>query len=283
MISDEERSKVLLEALPYIKKYSGKIIVVKYGGNAMVNETLMNNVIDDIILLKYFGVKVILVHGGGPEITSLLSKVGKKTEFLDGMRVSDAETAVYAEMVLAGKISKDIVRKLQNKDCKAISLDGSDGGMIRAEEYDNYHGFVGKVRKINTEPLFTLLDAGYVPVVSSTGYDRNGCTYNINADLVASSIASAVKAESLMIMTDTPGILKDKDDTSTLMKKIFVSDVPELMSEGIISGGMIPKANCCVEAIRNGVKKVFIIDGRKPNSIIMETLSDVGIGTMFVE
>ncbi len=281
-ITHADRASILTEALPYIKKYNNKILVVKYGGNAMINDDLKEAVMGDIVLLSLVGVKVVLVHGGGPEITEMLSKVGKKSEFVDGLRVTDKETVDIVQMVLAGKINKNLVNLLENKGAKAIGLSGIDGHMIRAEKLDDVHGFVGEITKVNVSPILDCLDKGYIPVISTVGYDKDGNTYNINADTAAARIAGELKAESLISMTDIDGILRDKDDPSTLIRKIYVSDAPQLMREGVISGGMIPKVNCCIEAIRRGVRKVFIIDGRIPHSILIETLTDAGIGTMFV-
>ena len=277
-----QRADVLIQALPYIQKYYNKIVVVKYGGNAMINEELKEAVMGDIVLLSLIGVKVVLVHGGGPEITEMLSKVGKKTEFVDGLRVTDKETVDIVQMVLAGKINKNLVNLLENKGGKAIGLCGIDGHMIKAEKVNENLGFVGEITDVNVEPILDVLEKGYIPVISTVGYDEDDNTYNINADTAAARIAGELKAESLISMTDIAGILRDKDDPSTLISKIYVSDAPRLMREGIISGGMIPKVNCCIEAIRRGVHKVFIIDGRVPHSILIETLTDEGIGTMFV-
>ena len=277
-----QRADVLIQALPYIQKYYNKIVVVKYGGNAMINDELKEAVMGDIVLLSLIGVKVVLVHGGGPEITEMLSKVGKKTEFVDGLRVTDKETVDIVQMVLAGKINKNLVNLLENKGGKAIGLCGIDGHMIKAEKVNEKLGFVGEITDVNVEPIIDVLEKGYIPVISTVGYDEEDNTYNINADTAAARIAGALKAESLISMTDIAGILRDKNDPSTLISKVYVSEAPALIREGIISGGMIPKVNCCIEAIRRGVHKVFIIDGRIPHSILIETLTDEGIGTMFV-
>lgn len=282
IITHAERASVLTEALPYIKKYNNKILVVKYGGNAMINDDLKEAVMGDLVLLSLVGVKVVLVHGGGPEITEMLGKIGKKSEFVDGLRVTDKETVDIVQMVLAGKINKNLVNLLENKGAKAIGLSGIDGHMIRSEKLDDVHGFVGEITDVDVTPIVDCLDKGYIPVISTIGYDNEGNTYNINADTAAARIAGALGAESLISMTDIEGILRDKNDPSTLISKIYVSDAPRLMREGVISGGMIPKVNCCIEAIRRGVRKVFIIDGRIPHSILIETLTDAGIGTMFV-
>ena len=281
-ITHAQRAGVLIEALPYIQKYSNKIIVVKYGGNAMINDELKEAVMGDIVLLSLIGVKVVLVHGGGPEITEMLTKIGKKSEFIDGLRVTDKETVDIVQMVLAGKINKNLVNLLENKGGKAIGLSGIDGHMLRTEKLDDVHGYVGEITDVNVTPIFDVIDKGYIPVVSTVGFDDEGNTYNINADTASARIAGALGAESLISMTDVDGILRDKNDPSTLISSINVSEAPQLMREGIICGGMIPKVNCCIEAIRRGVKKVFIIDGRIPHSILIETLTDAGIGTMFV-
>ena len=281
-LTHTQRADVLIEALPYIQKYSNKILVVKYGGNAMINEELKEAVMGDLVLLSLVGVKVVLVHGGGPEITEALSAIGKKSEFIDGLRVTDKETVDVVQMVLAGKINKNLVNLLEIKGAKAIGLSGIDGHMIEAEKLDDVHGFVGEIKKVDVTPILDCLDKGYIPVISTVGYDMDGNVYNINADTAAARIAGALNAESLISMTDVDGIMRDKNDPSTLISEINASDAPQLMREGVISGGMIPKVNCCIEAIRRGVKRVFIIDGRIPHSILIETLTDAGIGTMFV-
>ena len=281
-LTHAQRAEVLTQALPYIQKYYGKIVVVKYGGNAMINEELKESVMGDIVLLAQIGVKVVLVHGGGPEITDELRKIGKQTEFVNGLRVTDKETADVVQMVLAGKINKSLVNLLQIKGGNAIGLCGLDGHMIEAKCLDERLGYVGEITNINTAPILDVLDKGYIPVVSTVGCDKEGNVYNINADTAAARIAGMLKAESLITMTDISGILLDKDDPSTLISKIHVSDAPRLYHDGVISGGMIPKVECCIEAIRRGVGKVFIIDGRIPHAILIETLTDAGIGTMLV-
>lgn len=281
-INNAQRAQILVEALPYIQKYYNKIIVIKYGGNAMINEELKEAVMGDIVLLSLIGIKVVLVHGGGPEITDMLGKIGKKSEFVNGLRVTDQESMDIVQMVLAGKINKNLVNLIQNKGGKAIGLCGIDGHMIQAEQLDEKLGFVGEITSVNVDLIRDVLDHGYIPVISTVGYDENGNSYNINADTAAAKIAGQLKAESLFSMTDIDGILRDKDDPSTLISKIYVSEAPQLIREGIISGGMIPKIKCCIEAIRQGVGKVFVIDGRIPHSILIETLTDEGIGTMFI-
>lgn len=282
-LSNALRGQVLVEALPYIQKYSDKIVVIKYGGNAMINEELKDAVMGDIALLSQIGIKVVLVHGGGPEITDMLGKVGKKSEFVDGLRVTDKETADIVQMVLAGKVNKSLVALLGRLGCKAIGLCGADNHLITAEVKDERLGFVGEITDINPEPIIDLLNMGYVPVISTTGCDNDGNVYNINADTAAAKIAGILGAESFISMTDIAGLLRDKDDASTLIPKVYVSEIPELINDGIISGGMIPKIECCREAIRRGVKKVFIIDGRVPHSLLIEILTDEGLGTMFVQ
>ncbi len=282
-MSNADRAKVLIEALPYIQKYTDKIIVVKYGGNAMINEDLKEAVMGDIVLLSLVGVKVVLVHGGGPEITDMLARVGKKTEFVNGLRVTDKETVDIVQMVLAGKINKNLVNHLENIGGKSIGLCGTDGHLIEAKQLDEKLGYVGEVTSVNVEPITDLLDRGYIPVVSTIGCDRDGNIYNINADTAAAKIASELRAESLISMTDISGILRDKDDPSSLISKITTEEAPKLIKDGTINGGMIPKVECCIEAIENGVKKVFIIDGTVPHAIVIELLTDEGIGTMFTK
>ncbi len=278
----EQRAQILTQALPYIQKYNDKVIVVKYGGNAMLSDELKEAVMGDIVLLSLIGIKVVLVHGGGPEITDMLGKVGKKTEFVGGLRVTDKESMDIVQMVLAGKVNKNLVNHLQNNGGKAIGLCGIDGHMLKAKKLDEKLGFVGEVTDVNVEPICDLLEKGYIPVISTVGCDDEGNTYNVNADTAAARIAGELKAACLLSMTDIAGLLRDKDDPSTLIPKVYVSDAPKLIRDGIISGGMIPKINCCIEAIRRGVKKVFIVDGRVPHAILIEILTDEGIGTMFV-
>ncbi len=282
-ISNAQRVRVLVEALPYIQKYSNKTVVIKYGGNAMINEELKDAVMGDVALLTQIGIKVVLVHGGGPEITDMLGKIGKESKFVNGLRVTDKETADVVQMVLAGKVNKSLVSHLQSKGCKAVGVCGADGHLIKAEMKDEQLGFVGEITEVNTDVINDLLSMGYVPVVSTTGVDEEGNVYNINADTAAAKIAGELCAESMISMTDIDGILRDKDDPSTLIPKIYVSEISELVNAGIIKGGMIPKIDCCKEAIRRGVKKVFIIDGRVPHSLLIEILTDEGIGTMFVQ
>ena len=277
-----QRAEILTQALPYIQKYYDKIIVVKYGGNAMINDELKEAVMGDIVLLSLIGIKVVLVHGGGPEINEMLGKIGKKSEFVDGLRVTDKETMEIVQMVLSGKVNKNLVNLLQSKGGNAVGLCGIDGHMISAKKADERLGFVGEIIDVNVAPIVDVLEKGYIPVISTVGYDLEGNTYNINADTAAARIAGALKAESLISMTDTVGLCYDKDDPSTLISKVCVSDAPKLIRDGVIVGGMIPKIQCCIEAIRRGVKKVFIIDGRIPHAILIETLTDEGIGTMFV-
>lgn len=282
-ITNNLRGQVLVEALPYIQTYSNKIVVIKYGGNAMINEELKNSVMGDIALLSLIGVKVVLVHGGGPEINDMLGKIGKKSEWIDGLRVTDKETIDVVQMVLAGKVNKGLVALLGRLGCKAVGLCGADGQLIKATAKNEKLGYVGEITDINPEPILDLLEKGYIPVISTTACDDDGNIYNINADTAAAKIAGTLKAESFISMTDIAGILRDKDDPSTLIPKIYVSDIAQLVNEGIISGGMIPKIDCCREAIRRGVKKVFILDGRVPHSLLIETLTDEGLGTMFVQ
>ena len=282
-ITNAERASVLVHALPYIKLYSGKIVVIKYGGSAMIDEKLKNQVMKDIVLLSLIGVKVVLVHGGGPEITALLNKLGKESRFVNGLRVTDAETAEVVQMVLAGKVNKSLVNHIGVKGGYAIGLSGLDAKIIEAEVKDPELGFVGRITKVNAVPILDLLEKGYIPVISTVACDEEGHVYNVNADTAAARIAEELKAESLISMTDTSGILRDKNDTSTLIPVIKAGEAQSLIDAGIIAGGMIPKTECCVNAVKNGVKRVFIIDGRIPHSIIMEMLTDEGLGTMFEE
>ena len=280
-ITNSQRAEVLVKALPYIKQYYDKIVVIKYGGNAMINEDLKQAVMRDVVLLSLIGVKVVLVHGGGPEITQTLNKMHIESRFHNGLRVTDAETAQVVQMVLAGKINKSLVNFIENTGGKAIGLSGMDGHLLEAEVKDPELGFVGQVTSVNAKIITDVLDKGYIPVVSTVGCDKKGNVYNINADTAASCIAGALKAESLISMTDIEGILKDKDDPSSIIKVIDINDAQKLFDDGIISGGMSPKVQCCVDAIKYGVKKVFVIDGRVPHSIIIEMLTDEGMGTMF--
>ena len=279
-LSNMERAEVLTQALPYIKKYSGKIVVIKYGGNAMVNEQLKQQVMEDIALLWLIGVKVVLVHGGGPEISETMKRLGKQAQFVNGLRVTDKETVDIVQMVLAGKVNKTLVNLLQMKGGHAVGLSGIDGGIIEATMKDEALGYVGKITRIRTQPITDLLEKNYIPVISTVASDRQGNTYNINGDTAAANIAGALNAERLIMMTDIAGILRDKDDPSTLIPALTVSEAKKLFDEGVISGGMIPKVDCCIEAIGKGVKHVVIMDGRVPHSILMELLTDEGAGTM---
>ena len=282
-ISNAQRASILVEALPYIQDYTGKVAVIKYGGNAMVNEEIKDSVMRDIVLLNLIGVKVVLVHGGGPEITDMLQRVGKESRFVNGLRVTDRDTVEIVQMVLAGKVNKSLVNLIQNKGGKAIGLSGMDGHLIEARTRDPELGYVGEITKVNVQPLLDMLDRGYIPVVSTLGCDNEGNVYNINADTAAARIAGALHAECLISMTDICGILRDKDDPSTLIPEIGVNEAPELVRQGVINGGMIPKVECCINAIEWGVQKVFILDGRIPHAILIETLTDEGLGTMFVK
>ena len=282
-ISAIEKAEILSKALPFIQKYHNKIIVVKYGGNAMKNEQLKENVIADVVLLAEIGIKVVLVHGGGPEINKMLDKVGIQSTFIKGLRYTDKETMNIVQMVLAGKTNKDLVGMLHRKGAKAIGICGMDGGLIRASKLasDEDLGYVGSIEGIHEEVLFDLLDKGYIPVVASVGVDEMGTVYNINADTAASSIAGKLSAENFLLVSDVPGVLEDPTDDTTLIPNIQIRNVEALMERGIISGGMIPKVNCCMNAIKHDVKKSVIIDGRVPHSILIEMLTEDGIGTMF--
>ena len=279
-LTNMERAEVLTQALPYIKKYSGKIVVIKYGGNAMVNEQLKQQVMEDIALLWLIGVKVVLVHGGGPEISETMKRLGKQAQFVNGLRVTDKETVDIVQMVLAGKVNKTLVNLLQMKGGHAVGLSGIDGGIIEATMKDEALGFVGKITRIRTQPIMDLLEKNYIPVISTVASDRQGNTYNINGDTAAAYIAGALNAERLIMMTDIAGLLRDKDDPDTLIPALTVTEAKKLFDEGVISGGMIPKEDCCIEAIGKGVKHVVIMDGRVPHSILMELLTDEGAGTM---
>ena len=278
--TNQERAQVLVQALPNIKKYSGKTVVIKYGGNAMINEELKQQVMEDICLLWLIGVKVVLVHGGGPEISDTMKRFGKKAEFVNGLRVTDKETVDIVQMVLAGKVNKTLVNLLQMKGGHAIGLSGIDGGILEATMKDEVLGYVGEVTKIRTRPITDILEKNYIPVISTIASDRQGNAFNINGDTAAASIAGALEAECLIMMTDIAGLLMDKDDPSTLIPRVTVSEARKLFETGVISGGMIPKVECCIEAIDKGVKHVVMMDGRVPHSILMELLTDEGAGTM---
>ncbi len=281
--SNHERAEVLTQALPYIKRYNGEIVVVKYGGNAMINEELKKQVMEDIVLLWLIGVKVVLVHGGGPEITETMAKLGKEAKFVDGLRVTDKETVDIVQMVLAGKVNKTLVNLLESKGGKAMGISGMDGMLIEAEMKDERLGYVGKITKVNIAPVNDLLEKGYIPVISTIGCDKDGNVYNINGDTAAAFVAGALNAKRLIMMTDIAGILRDKDDPETLIPSVTVCEAEQLKKDGVVSGGMIPKVDCCIEAISHGVKKVIIMDGRVPHSILMEILTDEGAGTMVSE
>ena len=276
-----ERIHDIITALPYIKRYTGKIVVVKYGGNAMINEELKHQVMLDLVLLWTIGVKVVLVHGGGPEISDMMAKLGQEPEFVDGLRVTDKETVDIVQMVLAGKVNKTLVNYLEEKGAKAIGLSGMDGRLIEAQVKDEKLGYVGEITKINPQPIIDLLEKGYIPVISTLGCDREGNAYNINGDTAAAKIAGALKAERFLLMTDIAGVLKDKDDPSTLIPEISKEEAEKYYADGTISGGMIPKVQCCFDAIDDGVKSVVIMNGTIPHSILIELLTNEGAGTMF--
>lgn len=285
-ISNNDKSQVLIDALPYIQKYNNKILVIKYGGNAMTNNELKDAVMTDIVLLSLVGVKVVLVHGGGPEINDMLGKLGIESKFINGLRYTDEATVNVVKMVLAGKVNKELVQLLAQHKGSAVGLCGIDGGMLTAEKKltdDGQDlGYVGEITKVNTKPILDALANGNIPVIATVATDENGNTYNVNADTAAARIAAELGAENLILMTDIAGLLRDKDDPKTLIPEVNVSEVPFLKRQGIISGGMIPKIDCCVEAVRRGVNKTVIIDGRVPHSILIEILSNEGIGTQFV-
>ncbi len=283
-LKNNMRSQVLIDALPYIQKYHDKIVVVKYGGNAMTNDELKDAVMNDIVLLSMVGIKVVLVHGGGPEINAMLKRVGKESKFIGGLRYTDEETIDIVKMVLCGKVNKELVSALQMHGGKALGLCGCDGQMIVAQKLmgEVDLGYVGDIKKVTTKPIIDAINNGYVPIISTVGIGEDGHSYNINADTAASRIAACLRAENLILMTDIVGLLEDKDDDSTLIPTVNVSEVPYLKKKGIISGGMIPKIDCCVEAVRRGVRKTSIIDGRIPHSILIELLTNEGIGTQFI-
>ena len=282
IFTNSQRAQVLTQALPYIRQYSGKIVVVKYGGNAMINEELKQQVMEDIVLLWLVGVKVVLVHGGGPEINQLMERLGKKPVFVDGLRVTDQETMDIVQMVLSGKVNKTLVNLLEMQGGRAMGISGIDGGLIRAEARDPRLGFVGKITGVDIRPVMDMLEKGYIPVISTLGCDEQGKAYNINGDTAAAFIAGALGAERLIMMTDIAGILRDQHDPSTLIPKLTVEQAKGLYASGVISGGMIPKVDCCIEALNRGVESVIIMDGRVPHSILMEILTDEGAGTMVI-
>ncbi len=281
-ISNAERAEVLAKALPYIRNYTGKIVVVKYGGNAMVNAELKHQVMEDIVLLWLIGIRVVLVHGGGPEISELMDRLGKKPEFVDGLRVTDRETVDIVQMVLAGKVNKGLVTLLERNGGNAVGISGMDGKLIEAKMKNAALGYVGSITKINIQPVMDLLEKGYIPVISTIGCDDEGNAYNINGDTAAAWIAGALGAERLIMMTDIAGILRDPKDPATLIPALTIPEATELFEQNIISGGMIPKVECCIDAIHMGVKKVIIMDGRVPHAILMELLTDEGAGTMVI-
>jgi len=284
-VNNSVRAQVLVDALPHIQKYNNKIVVVKYGGNAMTNEVLKQAVMNDIVLLSLVGIKVVLVHGGGPEINDMLKRLNIESKFIGGLRYTDAETVEVVKMVLAGKVNKELVSLLGRSQGNALGLCGTDGGMLLAKRKEGANGedlgFVGDIVKVNEKPILDALNCGYIPVIATVATDKSGQTYNINADTAAARIAAQLGAENLILMTDIAGLLRDKNDPSTLIPFVNVSEVPFFKRKGIISGGMIPKIDCCVEAVRRGVKKTAIIDGRVPHSILIETLTNDGIGTQF--
>ena len=280
LFSNHERAEVLTQALPYIKRYTGKIVVVKYGGNAMINEELKQQVMEDIVLLWLIGVKIVLVHGGGPEINDLMDRLGKKPTFVNGLRVTDKETVDIVQMVLAGKVNKTLVNLLEMKGGKAMGISGMDGRLIEAKMKNPDLGYVGEITKIHISPVLDLLEKGYIPVISTVGCDKAGNAYNINGDTAAAYIAGAMNAERLIMMTDIDGILRDRNDPSTLIRELTTVEAKQLEKDGIISGGMLPKVECCIKAISEGVKNVIIMDGRVSHAILMELLTDEGAGTM---
>ena len=275
-----KRAEVLIQALPYIQNYYGKTVVVKYGGSAMEDEALKKAVMGDVVLLTLVGVKIVLVHGGGPEISATLKKLGKESVFVGGLRVTDKETVEVAQMVLAGKVNKGLVNLIQNVGGRAVGISGMDGHLIEAQMLDEKLGYVGEIVAIHPEPIKDLLEKGYIPVVSTIGCDKAGNAYNINADTAAAYIAGALQAESLINMTDTKGVLQDATDPQSLIPRLSLAEIPKLQESGVITGGMIPKLECCAHAVEKGANRAFIIDGRVPHAILIEMLTDEGIGTM---
>lgn len=278
-----ERAQVLTEAMPYIQKFYGKTIVVKYGGNAMVSEELRQAVISDIALLHLVGIRVVVVHGGGPEITGMLKRIGKESKFVDGLRYTDQETMDIVQQVLCGKVNKDLVATLNRVGGKALGLCGMDAGLFQAKKLDEKYGLVGEITRVDPSIVNDALADGYVPVVSTVAQGEDGPTaYNVNADTAAAKLAVALHAKKLILLTDVRGLLRDPSDEDTLLRVVELPQVPGLIKDGIIKGGMIPKVDCCVEAVRNGVERTHILDGRIPHSILIEMLSNEGIGTMLL-
>ena len=281
--SEVDRAKVLAEALPYIQKYYGKTVVVKYGGNAMISDELRQAVISDIILLHLVGIRVVVVHGGGPEITEMLDKIGKESKFVDGLRYTDEETMEVVQQVLCGKVNKNLVATLNRMGGKAVGLCGMDAGMFQAKKLDEKYGLVGEITAVEPQMVEDALKDGYIPVVSTVAQGIDGeNSYNINADTAAAKLATALKAEKLILLTDVRGLMMDPKNDNTLLPVVRLSQVPGLVQDGVIKGGMIPKVECCVEAVRSGVENAIILDGRIPHSILIELLSDEGIGTMLM-
>ena len=278
-----QRAQVLAEALPYIQKYYGKTVVVKYGGNAMISDELRRAVISDLILLHLVGIRVVVVHGGGPEITEMLRKIGKESRFVDGLRHTDGETMDVVQQVLCGKVNKNLVATLNQTGGRAVGLCGMDAGLFQARQLDEKYGLVGEITAVDPKIVVDALENGYIPVVSTVAQGVDGPTaYNINADTAAARLAVALGAEKLLLLTDVRGLLRDPADESTLLPEVRLSQVPGLVQDGVITGGMLPKVECCVEAVRSGVKNAVILDGRIPHSLLIELLSDAGIGTMLL-
>ena len=281
-LSPCEKANVLIESLPYIKSFHNEIVVIKYGGNAMMNEESKHSVIRDMVLMKFVGMNPVIVHGGGPDITSFMKKLGKEAEFIDGLRVTDEETMEITEMVLFGKINREIVSCINANGVKSIGISGKDGGTFRAKQKDAKLGLVGEIVEVNTDLIDTIINKGYIPVISPIAYGNEGESFNINADEVAGRLAAELNAKKLILITDVKGVMRDRNDSSTVISQIKTEDIKEYMDKGIISGGMIPKIKCCFEAIKGGVERAHIIDGRKPHSILLEIFTNEGIGTMIM-
>ncbi len=282
-IGKDVSAQILIEALPYIQRFNNKIIVVKYGGNAMVDETLKMAVMRDLVLLSIVGIRVVMVHGGGPEIDQMMRRLSLQPRFIDGLRYTDADTAEVVQMILAGKVNKQLVSLIHQNGGKGIGLCGTDGDIFQMEKLDSQAdlGYVGNISKVNVQPITMALENGYIPIIATVGTDETGQVYNVNADTAAAEIAGALRAEKLITLTDTPGLLRERENNDSLISEVNIAEIPGLIAEGVIMGGMIPKVESCVEAILQGVREAVIIDGRVQHAILIELFSDAGIGTLF--